>query len=100
LIAAAQARSEPVVIADIPLLFESLGPARFDGVILVDAPVPYRRARLIHDRGLAPHDADALIAVQMPAEEKRPLATWVIDNDRDRSTLEARTRVIWEELRR
>lgn len=99
LIAAARARGEPVVIADIPLLFESLGPEGFDGVILVDAPVPYRRARLIHDRGLAPHDADALIAVQMPAEEKRPLATWVLDNDRDRATLEARARTIWEALR-
>jgi dephospho-CoA kinase len=99
LIAAAEARGEPVVVADIPLLFESIGPSRFDGVILVDAPVPYRRARLIHDRGLAPQDADALIAVQVPAEEKRPLATWVIDNDRDRATLEARTRSIWEALR-
>jgi len=99
LIAAARQRGDPLVIVDIPLLFESIGPSGFDGVILVDAPVAYRRARLIHDRGLTPHDADALIAVQMPAEEKRPLSTWVIDNDRDRATLEARTRAIWEALR-
>ena len=99
LIAAARQRGDPLVIADIPLLFESIGPSGFDGVILVDAPVPYRRARLIHDRGLTPRDADALIASQLPAEAKRPLSTWVIDNDRDRATLEARTRAIWEALR-
>ena len=99
LIAAARQRGDSLVIADIPLLFESIGPSGFDGVILVDAPVPYRRARLIHDRGLTPNDADALIASQLPAEAKRPLSTWVIDNDRDRTTLEARTRAIWEALR-
>ena len=99
LIAAARQRGDSLVIADIPLLFESIGPSGFDGVILVDAPVPYRRARLIHDRGLTPSDADALIASQLPAEAKRPLSTWVIDNDRDRASLEARTRDIWEGLR-
>lgn len=100
LTAAARMRGDPVVIADIPLLFEALDPAGFDGVILVDAPVEYRRARLVHDRGLTATDADALIAAQLPAAAKRARATWVIDNDSDRGTLAARARTVWEALRR
>ncbi len=100
LTAAARLRGDPVVIADIPLLFEALDPAGFDGVIVVDAPVEYRRERLIHDRGLTATDADALIAAQLPAAAKRARATWVIDNDSDRGTLAARARAVWEALRR
>ncbi len=100
LTAAARLRGDPVVIADIPLLFEALDPAGFDAVIVVDAPVEYRRARLVHDRGLTATDADALIAAQRPAATKRARATWVIDNDGDRGTLAARARTVWEALRR
>lgn len=96
---AARARGDAVVIADIPLLFESSDPALYDGVILVDAPVAYRHARLVHDRRLGPAEADRLIAAQLPAEQKRPRATWIIENDADRPTLEARTRAVWEALR-
>lgn len=96
---AARARGDAVVIADIPLLFESSDPSRFDGVILVDAPVAYRHARLVHDRHLHPDEADRLIAAQMPAEQKRARATWIIENDADRPTLEARTRAVWEAIR-
>lgn len=97
---AARHRGDPVVVADIPLLFEVTDPAEFDGVILVDAPAAYRHARLVHDRGLSAAEADALIAAQMPAEAKRPRATWIIDNDGDRTTLAARTKAVWEALRR
>jgi dephospho-CoA kinase len=97
-IAAAQARGAEVFLADIPLLFEAADPAAYDGVILVDAPVAERRRRLIEERRLPPDDADRLIAAQMPASTKRPLATWIIDNDADRATLVARTRAVWEAI--
>ncbi|MEO5799913.1 MAG: dephospho-CoA kinase [Gemmatimonadales bacterium] len=100
LVAAARARGDAIVISDIPLLFEAVDPALFDGVILVDAPVPFRHARLVHDRGLPADEAFALISVQMPAEAKRPRATWIIDNDSDRPTLEARTRAVWDAIHR
>ncbi|MES2124734.1 MAG: dephospho-CoA kinase [Gemmatimonadota bacterium] len=100
LVATARERGDPVVISDIPLLFEAVDPGQFDAIIVVDAPIPYRPARLVHDRGLSPADADALIAAQVPAEAKRARATWVIDNDSDRPTLEARTRAVWEAIRR
>lgn len=97
-IAAARARGAAVFLADIPLLFEAADPSAYDGVILVDAPVAERRRRLIEERRLPPDDADRLIAAQMPASTKRPLATWIIDNDADRATLVARTRAVWEAI--
>ncbi len=84
-----------LVVADIPLLFETGDPAEFDAVILVDAPVAERRRRLIEDRGIDPGQADALIAAQLPADLKRRAADVVIDNDADLETLARRTRDAW-----
>jgi dephospho-CoA kinase len=93
--AAALAR---IVVHDIPLLFEALDPAAFDAVVLVDAPVPVRRARLLGDRGLSPADADTLLAAQDDAATKRARSTFVIDNDGDRDRLEARALDVWRLL--
>ena len=100
LVAAARVRGDAIVIADIPLLFEVADPAAYDGVIVVDAPVAERRRRLIDDRGLSSADADRLLDAQLPPAEKRARATWIIDNDGDRNTLAARTRTVWDAVRR
>lgn len=100
LVEAARARGDAIVIAEIPLLFEAADPAAYDGVVVVDAPVAERRRRLQHARGFSAHDADQLIAAQLPATEKRARATWIIDNDADRAMLETRTRAVWDALRR
>jgi len=98
-LAAAQVRGDPIVISDIPLLFEVGLEHAFDGVILVDAPVALRRERLIGDRGLSAADADAMIAAQWNSEKKRAGATWVIDNDGSRAQLQARVAALWDTLR-
>jgi dephospho-CoA kinase len=69
-------------------------------VVLVDAPADLRRRRLVEDRGMAPEEADALIAAQLPAETKRARSHYVIDNAGSRAALEARTREVWGELQR
>jgi dephospho-CoA kinase len=98
--AEARARGDRVVISDIPLLFEASDPEAFDAVILVDAPPEVRRARLLATRGLSADEADRMLAVQAPSGPKRARSTYVIDNDGDRATLEARTRAVWHELLR
>jgi dephospho-CoA kinase len=98
LLAAARARGDLIVIADIPLLFEAGNPSAYDGVIVVDAPVAVRRQRLMEHRGFDANEADLLIATQMPAEKKRARARWIIDNDGDRDKLLRRTREVWREL--
>lgn len=98
LLAAADARDDRIVIVEIPLLFEVVAPGTYQEVIVVDAPRAERRRRLIADRHLAPDEADRLLDAQLAPEVKRAGATWVIDNDADRNTLEQRARAVWQEL--
>jgi dephospho-CoA kinase len=100
LLDAARRRGDRIVVSDIPLLFEVHDPQRFDAVVLVDAPVAVRRARLRELRGLRAEDADRMIAAQMPAERKRARSEYVIDNAATMEELERRARAVYAELER
>lgn len=92
----ARRRGEPLVVCDIPLLFEAGLEGTVDRIVLVDAPAEVRRDRIVRDRGLPPEEADAMIAAQMPSEAKRARAHYVIDNDGALEELEARVDALWE----
>src|SRR5690606_6380187 len=81
LVAEARARGDEIVVSVIPLLFEIADLDEFDAIVLVDAPVSIRRARLMAMRGLAGGEADRMIAAQAPAAPKRVRSDYVIDND-------------------
>lgn len=98
LVTAAEARGDPVLVNEIPLLFEVLDPADFDLVVLVDAPVAVRRERLMSHRGLPGPDADRLIASQLPAETKRGRSHLVIENAGSLADLQRRAREAWEQI--
>lgn len=98
LLDAAWKRRDRIVVNDIPLLFEALDPAQFDVVVLVDAPVAVRRARLRALRGLSNEEVDQLLAAQMPANRKRKKSHFVIDNDRGLDELQRRARAVYDEL--
>ena len=100
LLDAAWKRGDRIVVSDIPLLFETLDPAQFDVVVLVDAPVAVRRVRLRALRGLSNEDADKLLAAQMSADRKRKQSHLVIDNDVSLDELERRARTVYVELER
>jgi dephospho-CoA kinase len=87
-----------IAVSDVPLLFETDDPGRFDAVVLVDAPAPLRRERLMRDRGLSAAEADGMMAAQLPSAAKRSRSTHVIDNDADLASLERRARQVWREL--
>jgi dephospho-CoA kinase len=95
----ATARGDLLLINDIPLLFEALDPAVFDSIVLVDAPVAVRRARLRALRHLSNEDADRMIAAQMTADRKRARSEFVIDNDGSMAELEPRARKVFDALR-
>lgn len=97
-VAAARDHGAALVVSDSPLVFETGIAAQFDGVLLVDAPAAVRRERLVRDRGLAPADADAMIAAQWPSTRTRPLATWIIDNDDTPEVLQQRVDALWPTL--
>lgn len=96
LLAAARERGDPVVVVEIPLLFEVGDPTRYDQVVVVDAPREERRHRLVEQRGLTVADAERLMAAQLPASEKRERADLVIDNDGTLERLERRARAAWD----
>jgi dephospho-CoA kinase len=79
-IAAALAGSAPLVAVDIPLLFENAREAMFEGVLLVYAPREVQIERLRERNGLDEVAALQRLAAQLPIDEKRDRATWVIDN--------------------
>jgi dephospho-CoA kinase len=94
----ARRRGDRVVISDIPLLFETADPAEFDAVILVDAPEPLRRERLLGSRNIMPAQLDRLMAVQLSPALKRPASDYIIENDGDRPALESAVRNVWSAL--
>lgn len=98
LMAEAAARGAGVVVSDIPLLFEAADPDAFDGVVLVDAPAALRRDRLITLRGMAPTEADRLIAAQLLSAGKRARSDFIIDNTGSEADLEAAARRVWDEI--
>ena len=100
LVDAAWKRGDRIVVNEIPLLFEVLDPDQFDAVVLIDAPVDVRRARLCGLRGLSAEDADRMIAAQQPSERKRKKSRYVIDNDGTLEELERRARSVYDDLDR
>lgn len=85
---------------EVPLLFETGMEREVDAVVLVDAPASLRRRRIMETRGVNEAEADAVIAAQQPAEEKRPLAGWVVENGGTRAELAARAAQVLNDLRR
>ena len=83
-------RDAPALIFEIPLLFETAGEAEFDKVIVVSASSEIQRARVLQRPGMTAEKLDSLLARQMPDEEKRRRADFVVDTGTDLSTTEAR----------
>jgi dephospho-CoA kinase len=75
-----RAGGAPLVVSEIPLLFETGTQNDFDVTVLVDAPADLRLERLTKDRGLAVDEARRIMAAQMEPADKRAASDVVIDN--------------------
>lgn len=71
-------RSRPLVVLDIPLLFEVHAERRLDGVIVVTAPAWKQRARVLARPGMTPGKFRRIHDLQMPDAEKRRRADYIV----------------------
>jgi dephospho-CoA kinase len=79
---AAEADNTPVVVLDIPLLFEIGGEARCDAIVVVSAPAEVQRRRAFERPGMTEEKFAALVAKQVPDAEKRRRADFVVDTSK------------------
>ena len=68
-----------LAVLDIPLLFEIGAAAAFDCVVVVSAPADVQRVRVLSRPGMTAEKFAAIIAKQVPDEEKRRRADFIID---------------------
>ena len=97
----AESPRDAIVVLDVPLLAESDQARKrpYQTVIVVEAPREIRLARL-EARGVDRADAEARMGAQAGDDERRKLATYVVDNGGDRAGLERRIDEIWSDLQR
>jgi dephospho-CoA kinase len=97
-LAQAQARGAPIVVVDIPLLFEIMAESRCDAVVVVSAPAEIQRVRALDRPGMTEEKFATLLAKQMPDTEKRRRADFVVDSSQDFEHTRAQIRDILQSV--
>jgi dephospho-CoA kinase len=87
-----------IVIQDVPLLYESGLEGLFSSVLLVWTPPEVQLERLVSGRGVPAERARAMIAAQMPIDEKRHRAHHVVDNGGTVEQTRAQVEEIWAQM--
>jgi len=87
-------RGAPALVFEIPLLFETAGETEFDKVVVVSAPREIQRARVLERPAMTAAKLSSILDRQVPDEEKRRRADFVVDTGTDLSTTESQVRDI------
>ncbi len=87
-------KDSPVLLFEIPLLFETQGEQEFDKVVVVSAPPEVQRTRVLQRPGMTDSKFDSILTRQLPDSEKRARADFIVDTGADLSTTESQVRDI------
>jgi dephospho-CoA kinase len=99
-LAAAKARGAAIALLDIPLLFETGGERQVDKIVVVSAPAPVQKERVLARQGMTEAKFGAILSKQMPDSEKRKRADFVVDTSRGFEAARADVRAILQSLRK
>ena len=69
----------PLIVFDIPLLYEKAGEHGLDAVVVVSAPPEMQRQRVLARPGMTTEKFEQILALQVPDADKRAHADYVID---------------------
>lgn len=94
----AEASRAPVVVLDIPLLFETGGEKRVDAVVVVTTSPELQRERVLARGTMDGARLDDILARQLPDAEKRKRADFVVDTSYGLDPVRARIRDILAEV--
>ena len=95
----ASAPEGSLIVHDIPLLAETGQGAAFDAVVVVDVPSELQVERMVRERGWTQAEATSRIAAQASREERRAMATYVIENTGTIDDLRRRVAEVFARLR-
>jgi dephospho-CoA kinase len=87
-----------VVVYDVPLI-DARGVGEFERIVVADAPEDVRVERLVRLRGMTEEDARARVAAQLSDEDRRALASDVIDTSGELDRTLQQVDVLWARLR-
>ena len=99
-LADAEKNGATIAVLDIPLLFETGGEKRCDAVVVVSAPEDVQRERVLARPGMTAEKFKAILAKQMPDEEKRAKADFVVDTSGGFDAARAQVREILAQVSR
>lgn len=95
----AEQAGAPLVVLDVPLLFETGQHDQVHHVVVVSAPETVQRERVLARPGMSVEKFEAILARQTPDADKRAQADHVIDTSQGIEHARAQVRALLDELR-
>lgn len=94
------AQDIPLVVLDIPLLFEKKQHQKFDAIVVASAPDDVQRQRVLSRDGMTADRLDAILTFQVPDVEKRASADYVVETDKGLEHARQQVRAIIDDLKK
>ena len=91
-------KGSPIVVLDIPLLFEIGGEDRVDRIVVVTAPAEEQRKRVLSRPGMTEEKFAGILARQVPDAEKRRRADFIIDTGKGMEAARKAVKAVIDEL--